>query len=211
MSTAEDSVRELIRSMYRSVPQLASAVGIPASSIYSVLRNGFATSSAATLLPLANALGLDPRALLEGNTIPEQTRTCEVPLYGTTPSGASRGVDGACESFPIPEQLHERFPRAFLVRVSGESMNLVLPTGCYALVDPCSEAVCPEAPYALRIGRNRATIKRVRRLSAGLELLPASTDPTFRPMLYDFNDPATPRVQVVGRVVWYTLPYDWHF
>ena len=56
-----------------------------------------------------------------------------------------------------------------------------------------------------------ATIKRVRKLENGFELSPDSTDPTFRPTIYDYGVDGTDRVTVIGRVVYYVLPYDWEF
>jgi hypothetical protein len=58
--------------------------------------------------------------------------------------------------------------------------------------------------YAVTVNGDCATIKRVRRLANGCELLPESTDPTYRPELYDFSEEGTPEVRSTGRVVWYT-------
>lgn len=40
---------------------------------------------------------------------------------------------------------------------------------------------------------------------------PDSTDPTYRPTVYDYGEPGTETVTIIGRVVWYTLPFDWGF
>ena len=49
----------------------------------------------------------------------------------------------------------------------------------------------------------------MRKLSNGFELAPDSTDPTFRSVVYDYGIEGTETITVIGRVVWYTLPYDW--
>ena len=54
-----------------------------------------------------------------------------------------------------------------------------------------------------------ATIKRVRRLQNGFELAPDSLDPTYKPTVYDFGEPGTDTVTIIGRVVYYVLPFDW--
>ena len=102
--------------------------------------------------------------------------------------------------------MHERYPNSFLLRVSGDSMNRRIPDGSYALVDPCAQVDVSGVPYAVAVGPDAATVKVVRRLANGLELLPDSTDPTFRPMLYDYNEPGTPEVSVIGRIVWHIPP-----
>ena len=97
------------------------------------------------------------------------------------------------------------------MRVAGESMNRELPNGCYALITPGSRVEESGVLYAVSINGRAAAIRRVRRLDNGLELLPSSTDPTFKPVLYDFSDPDTPDIAVVGRVIWYCIPADWDF
>ena len=111
------------------------------------------------------------------------------------------------DTFVIPTALRERYPNAFLLKVVGESMNRVLPNGSYALVDPTSEAVEGRA-YAVAVNGYDATIKRVRHLANGIELAPDSTDPTIRPLVFDYADPDAETVTVIGEVVWYVVPYD---
>ena len=48
-----------------------------------------------------------------------------------------------------------------------------------------------------------ATIKRIRKLANGVELIPDSYDPTYRPKVYDFNEEDTPAIKILGKVVWW--------
>lgn len=107
--------------------------------------------------------------------------------------------------------MHEEYPDAFLLRVEGESMNRVLPNGCYALVDPCSDVERDNQPYAVCVNGYDATIKRVHKLNNGFELVPDSTDPTFKPAIYDYGVEGTETITPIGRVVYYVLPFDWDF
>ena len=211
MSTLEDCVRELIKRNYHSIPRFAHATGLSAQTIYSALRGGLATASASTVVPIAQALGLDPMQIINGRIAIQHNPIVNVPLIDKAPTELSKDSPEASKSFPIPVQLYRKFPQAFFLKVSGESMNRILPNGCFALVNPCQEAWSRESPYAVAIGPNQATVRRVRMLSAGIELLPDSNDPTFRSQVFDFNEPETPEIRILGRVVWYTLPYDWHF
>jgi repressor LexA len=111
--------------------------------------------------------------------------------------------------YPIPAEVSERYPGSFLMKVPDESMNQLLPNGAYALIDPCSSASDPGRPYAVSIGGGKATIKRVNRLNNGYELIPDSSDPTYRRSLYDYGVEGTEPVSVLGRVVWYCIPVDW--
>ena len=82
------------------------------------------------------------------------------------------------ETYDIPADIHDRYPQAFLLKVVGDSMNRVLPNGCYALINPCQEASKPMKAYAVCVNGFDATIKRVKPLSNGYELIPDSIDPT---------------------------------
>lgn len=110
-------------------------------------------------------------------------------------------------TFSIPGELSRRYPDAFLLKVDGESMSRILPNGSYALVNPCHEAIDGRV-YAVAVNGYAATIKRVRNLANGIELLPDSIDPTFRPIVYDYADPQAESVTVIGEVVWYVVPFD---
>ena len=90
-------------------------------------------------------------------------------------------------------------------------MNRVLPNGCMALVDPCEAMERDGEPYAVCVNGYDATIKRVRTLANGFELDPDSTDPTYKPTIYVYGVEGTETITVIGRVVWYCVPFDWGF
>lgn len=148
------------------------------------------------------------RALAE---VEEQNKWVSVPLYGAIAAGTPIEMIEAEGTFPIPMAKHEEYPDAFLLRVEGESMNRVLPNGCYALVDPCSDVERDNQPYAVCVNGYDATIKRVHKLNNGFELVPDSTDPTFKPAIYDYGVEGTETITPIGRVVYYVLPFDWNF
>ena len=212
MGSIEDDLSALIKEKYGSVPKLAQATGVPAQTIYSVLHSSVTGASVGTVMPIAQALEIDPFALAQGrleSTSADESRTVPVALFKSIAAGQPIEADGEASTYPIPASLHEQYPAAFLLRVSGESMNRVLPNGCYALVDPCKAIDHPKKIYALAVGDRAATIKRVVPLANGLELRPDSEDPTFRPIVLDFAEEDADTVSVIGRVVWYCIPPDW--
>lgn len=135
----------------------------------------------------------------------------DVPLFGSIAAGTPIDMMPVTDTMQVPRALHNKYPRAFYLKVDGESMNRILPNGCYALVDPCSEVTADMAPYAVCVNGYAATVKRVRKLAHGFQLVPDSTDPTYRPKTYDYNDPSTETITIIGRVVYYMLPFDWSF
>lgn len=134
-----------------------------------------------------------------------------VPLYGSIAAGEPIEMIPTDDSHSIPVAVHKKYPNAFLLEVKGESMNNVLPNGSYALIEPCVDVDRDGKPYAVCVNGYDATIKRVRKLENGFELVPDSNDPTFHAEVFDYSVEGTKTITVIGRVVWYAIPYDWSF
>nr|DAH39847.1 MAG TPA: Repressor protein CI [Caudoviricetes sp.] len=164
------------------------------------------------LVKMSNAMGVTISYLLgmENAALPNNS-TIDVPLYGSIAAGEPIEMMEVEDSQPVPIKVHEKFPDAFLLRVEGDSMNRILPNGSYALIDPAQKEPISGKPYAVCVNGFDATIKRVRRLNNGFELVPDSTDPTYVPKVFNYNEPGTDPVTVIGRVVYYVLPFDWEF
>lgn len=164
------------------------------------------------LVKMSNAMGVTISYLLgmENAALPNNS-TIDVPLYGKIAAGEPIEMVEVEDSQPVPIKVHEKFPDAFLLRVEGDSMNRILPNGSYALIDPAQKEPISGKPYAVCVNGFDATIKRVRRLNNGFELVPDSTDPTYVPKVFNYNEPGTDPVTVIGRVVYYVLPFDWEF
>ena len=136
----------------------------------------------------------------------------EIPLYGSIAAGTPIEMVPVDDTHPIPDAMHEKYPDAFLLRVKGESMNRVIPNGAYVLIDPKQkEPMADGQPYAVCVNGFDATVKRVRKLANGVQLIPDSNDPTFPVQTFDFADPEVETVTIIGRVVWYCIPFDWNF
>lgn len=165
------------------------------------------------LIKMSKALGVTISYLLGMTGEDDQSESDfeDVPLYGSIAAGRPIEMVKVGEWHAIPGAVRRRYPDGFLLKVVGESMNRVLPNGCYALVDPCDEIDHDMQPYAICINGYDATIKRVRKLANGFELVPDSTDLTYRPTVYDYGIEGTETVTIIGRVVWYCIPYEWDF
>lgn len=164
------------------------------------------------LMKLSSALGVTISYLLGvSNELRTNDGFVDVPLYGSIAAGTPLDMLTVEDYHEIPAVMHERYPNAFLLKVEGESMNKILPNGCYALIDPCENTDCNGAPYAVCVNGYAATVKRVKQLNNGFELVPDSNDPTYTPKTYNYNEEGTEEITVIGKVVYYVLPYDWTF
>lgn len=135
----------------------------------------------------------------------------EVPIFGRIAAGTPIEMLEADGTHPVPCGVMNKYPDAFLLRVEGNSMNRILPNGSFALIDPCEDVTADNKPYAVCVNGYSATIKRVRKLANGFELAPDSNDPTYKPVVYDYGEEGTETITVIGRVVWYCVPFDWEF
>lgn len=164
------------------------------------------------LIKLSAVLGVTISYLLgmENTSIPNNDMV-EVPLYGAIAAGTPIEMIPVENSHPVPAEVRRRHPSAFLLKVEGDSMNRILPNGCYALVDPCEAVEHNGAPYAVCVNGYDATIKRVNKLNNGFELAPDSNDPTYSKQVFNYNEPGTQTITVIGEVVYFVLPFDWHF
>lgn len=219
METLEDAIRRLIKKNYGSIPKFAAVIDIPENSIYSALSRGMGNTRTELTDKIYRELNIDWDTAKLGDdyrglklkTAAPNTNMVDVPLYGAIAAGTPIEMTPVENTQPIPAKVHELHPDAFLLKVEGNSMNRVLPNGSYALIDPCKTVERDGAPYAVCVNGYDATIKRVRKLNNGFQLVPDSTDPTYEAKTYNYNEPETQTITVIGRVVYYVLPFDWEF
>lgn len=214
MGKLEDELKSMIEFRYGGVPKFAEKVGLSKNTIYSVLRNGINGGSINTVLPILAALGIDSNWIIKNRLIEvgkSGSEFVDVPLLGSIAAGTPMEMVETDETHPVPTKVMEQYPDAKLLKVKGSSMNRILPDGCYALVDPCEDVERDNQPYAVCVNGYDATIKRVHKLDNGFELVPDSTDPTFKPKVYDYGEEGTEEITVIGRVVYHVLPFDWSY
>ena len=212
MGTLEDGIRQLITDKYGSVPKFAEAVGLPAQTVYSALRNGITGASLKTGIPIVEALGVNPFWLVRGRLVTTDTSVggyTDIPLFENDPPRLNFGAEEAEARYPVPTKVHVKHPDAFLVRVRDSYVNRALPMGSLALVSPQKQVDEPDKLWLVGAKGHGTTIRRVRPLANGLELHPDSTDPTLRAQVLDYNDKNSARVNIIGRVVWYCIPANW--
>ena len=167
-----------------------------------------------SLIQLVKLYGVSLDAILEMGIAGDNSVNCNrnsrmtsVPLLsGITATDFTETINSD-ETYDIPADIYERFPQAFLLKVEDDSMNRVLPNGCYALINPCQQASKPMKAYAVCMNGFEATIKRVKPLSNGYELIPDSVDPTYRSRIFDFNEIDAQSVSIIGEVIWYLVPF----
>lgn len=130
-----------------------------------------------------------------------------VPFHGRVAAGIPIEMLKVDEMKEAPARYVDDDPDAFMVRVVGDSMNRDIPDGSFALVSPKYAEPNERDMFLVTVNGYDATIKRVRRLANGIELLPDSFDPTYRPQVYDFGEVDTPTVKIIGKIVWWCAEF----
>lgn len=133
----------------------------------------------------------------------------DVPIYGEIAAGTPIDMAEFEDEFPIPVKIRKKHPESGLLRVKGSSYNRSIPDGYLALVDFSDKEPNERDPFAVCVNGYSATIKRIRPLANGFELIPNSYDPTYLSTIYDYNKDDTEEVTVIGKVVWATMPFDY--
>jgi repressor LexA len=154
-------------------------------------------------------LGVEPNQYknkLPKGAIPTTGRSDFVPLYGSIAAGMPLEMNPINEYIEIPASIAEAHPDAFLLRVSGDSMNKVIPSGAYALIEPCEEVQNGEI-VAVIVNGSDATLKRFYRLQNSIVLEPDSTEPTHTARTFS-NSEADELIKLIGRMVWYMSPFN---
>ena len=134
---------------------------------------------------------------------PKPSGFVPVPLYGSVAAGKPIEMVEVDDMKEAPARFVDADPDCYLVRVRGNSMNHRIQDSDFALVSPRCTEPNDHDMFLVTVNGDDATIKMVRVLENGVELLPDSYDPTFRPRVLDFGEESTPPFKVLGKVVWW--------
>lgn len=122
--------------------------------------------------------------------LPERAAGHELPLIGMAGAGAwLEAVEVTRRNIFVPAGLRGEFA----VEVVGDSMDLVLPDGSIAVIDPSDTSLFVGKLYLLLNAEGEGTIKRYRTDPARFE--PVSSDPFHKPFEIGSID-----IKVIGRV-----------
>ena len=130
-----------------------------------------------------------------------------VPLYGRVAAGTPIEMLVAEDIKEAPAKFTDDDPDAYLVRVVGNSMSRRIQDGDFALVSPKYTEPNGHDMFLVTVNGDDATIKCVRVLENGIELVPDSYDPTYRPKVFDYNMEDTPPIRIIGKIVWWCMGY----
>lgn len=169
---------------------------------------------------IARVYNIPMSALLNGSIETEKIESqdiksnsfIDVPVLGSIAAGDPIDMMEIDDTFPCPVAVRNAHPNSGWLRIEGNSYSAGgLCNGMYALIDFDAKEIVPDKPFAVCVNGYAATIKAIEKLANGLKLIPKSYDPTYRPIVYDYNKDDTEEVTVIGQVVYASFPFDWGF
>lgn len=126
------------------------------------------------MIEMSEILNVSLAYLLGMSSKPELSEASDmapVPLLSSISADTPIEMINVEETYDIPSEIHDKYPQAFLLKVVDDSMNRVLPNGCYALINPCKEAIEPMKAYAVCVDDFDALTRMLRNFSKCLSVL----------------------------------------
>lgn len=211
MGSISDNIKRLREDADMSQDQLGQRLGKTRSAISQyeagkiIPRMGVIEDIAAVFnVPKSEILGENVTNLSSSDFI-------ELPVMGEITAGTPIDMTEIIDNHPCPKQIADKHPNSGWLRVEGDSYNRSIPNGCYALIDFDMKEPNEHSPFAVCVNGHSATIKKIKRLANGYELIPNSYDPTYLPIIYDYNKEDTEEITIIGQVVYAAFPFDWEF
>lgn len=205
-------VREMRERAGLSQVELAKKLGVTQQSIY-YYEKGERDIKASVLIDMAHALNCTVSELLGlGKAqIVHATPSAphSLPVFGHIAAGTPReALLQSDMTHDTPQGLYERYPDAFWLQVSGNSMNRLFPEGSLVLIDPTQEVRNGDVGVVF-VNGDDATLKRVYFDGQSVRLHPESYDTEYMDRIIDSSDPDAPAVRIIGKAVSFTAPDGW--
>lgn len=131
------------------------------------------------------------------------------PMFGAIAAGTPIEMLRADECIEVPKCIVETYPAAFLLKVSGDSMNKVVPNNSYALINPQEEVKNGDV-VAVAVNGYDATLKRFYKLQNTTVLEPDSYNAEHVAQTFNSLE-SEPTLNIIGKMVWFMSAYNIKF
>lgn len=198
---------------YKSKRAFAKEIGLPPTTLQSMLSRGIGNASIDNVIKVCKGLGITTDQLekmansndliKEEATVYEivskdQSNITYIPIIGSIAAGVPMLAEENIEGYlPMLTTFLNKRKKYFYLIVKGTSMNLEFPEGSFVLVE--------ETPFVengqiavVKVNGYEATVKKISKSGNIITLIPLSNDPIHEPKTYDLS---TDDVKIVGRVV----------
>ncbi|PEF72068.1 LexA family transcriptional regulator [Bacillus pseudomycoides] len=207
-------VKRLIKEAGYSKRAFAEKIGLPPTTLQSMLSRGIGKASVDNVIKVCKGLGITTDDLEElanhnNGTINEEATIYEtirndqsnityIPIIGSVAAGMPILAEENIEGYlPMLSTFLNKRKTYFYLTVTGTSMNLEFPDGSYVLVEK-TPFVENGQIAVVKVNGYDATVKKISKSGNIITLIPLSNDPIHEPQTYDLS---TDDIKIIGRVV----------
>lgn len=192
---AANRIRELRKQAGLTQEDIAAGLGgTTTKGTVAKLENRAMALSLDYLIGIARVIGVPASEIIS----PSQGGAREIPLLGAVAAGHWRDVvSDATETVPIPAWLQGN--NLFALRVTGDSMDKIVPDGGIIAVNPDDLDLVGGRVYVVANGHHETTFKRFS--ASPPRLLPCSNNPEHQPIEIGREPFLT-----IGRAIWAMIP-----
>lgn len=220
-------IESMIDEKWKSRRRFAEHIGIPPTTLQSILKRGVGNASIDNVIKICKGLGitieqLEEMSKEEVNVIGEDlgtyetkdTSTCEYNYFPTAISaGLPLNVDGITEAevISIPDTIMGKYAGnkdIFITRINGDSMNKTMPDGSLIAVRPVSLENLKNGDIVVYSNEYEYSVKYFYHDEEHKRYVfrPHSDDRVFADDIYSYDN--AENLQIHGKVVLYIVELD---
>lgn len=207
-----ENIKKLREKYNLSQKELGEIAGVSDKAV-STWENGLKEPRMGAIQKIADHFGILKSDIIEDRKIHRKEingDSIQMPLLGSIAAGVPLEMIPVKEMVNVPREVAEMYPDAFLVQITGDSMNKVIPSNALALIDPTQEVRNGDIA-AVSVNGYDATLKRFYKFQNGITLEPESYNPNNKTQFYDSNNCEINQIHIKGKLVWYMAPLDIKF
>lgn len=219
-------VERLIEEKWKSRRKFAEHIGIPPTTLQSILKRGVGNASIDNVIKICKGLGITVEQLEEmgkaesvineslGVYETKDLQTSEYRYYPTSISaGLPNGVEALTEKdvdmIKIPDSIMGKWAGdkdVFITRINGDSMNNIMEDGSLIAVKPIELSQLKNNDIVVYKFDNEYAVKRFFKDGNKIIFRPDSKDPTFTDLVINLDNLSDDQDLIIkGKVVLYIV------
>lgn len=209
----ENKIKELIIEKYGSIRQFSFKIGLPYTTIDSILKRGIDNSNVSNVIKMCKALNISIDKSLEhqelmsldfdnGTLVDVDCETIQIPVLGTIKAGiAIEAQEDILEYVDIPKEWVKGGKTFYGLKISGDSMFPKYNESDIVIFEHTQDYILAQnKDCAVMVNGFDATFKNVTITENGITLVPLNLNNSdnYQPTFYNKEQIATLPVKIVG-------------
>lgn len=202
-----DIIKHLIDEKWNSRSSFAKSIGMPPTTLQSILERGVGKASIDNILKICEGLDITTDELQKisknktldlpnvTNIIRLEPKIIKIPLLGEVACGEPLFINEQANGYIWDFQENLPSGELFALKAKGDSMEPTIPNGATVTARQQNDVENGELAVVLLNDDTEATLKRVKKQGSIVLLMPDNQK--YEPIVVDFDNPA----KIIGKVV----------